>query len=376
MNQGPQTALTRAWEKHPVATSLGIALFGWALSMFFYFSWVLYLPENQYRVAGFLALCANPLARDVADPILYYRLTTPLLAYVLHLPPMGAIAVQHVFSVLNMAAIFALLSRRFDPSLALWAVIGLSGTTVMIWSNLCPGYPDSVSHTLATLCLFGIHPGAYIPLVFFGLLNDERMLFALPFIVLWKFPGLLDRRADFLGAARHSACMVAGILVWLLVRFMLASGIIGSGFEVPPTYGDMAAAFASLSPYGRATWPMWFWNVFMAYRWFWVLLAAGLLARGTSPRARGLAALVMGVIVVSSYPVGDASRTIAFAFIGILCALGWTWQAWGAARTRRVVIALTVLLYLTPVGYFVDNNRMWLSPPAYKLVREFMADRR
>lgn len=354
-------------------TSLGVGFLGWALSMFFYFSWVLYLPENQYRVAGFLSLCANPLARDVADPILYYRLTTPLIAYVLHLPPVGALAVQHVFSILNLAAVFALLSRRFDSWLAFWVVMGLAGTTVMIWSNLCPGYPDSVSHTLATLCLFSVHPGAYVPLIFFGLLNDERMLLALPFIILWKFPALLDGRADFLGALRHSAFMVAGIFAWLVVRFLLAAGVIGSGFEVPSTYGNMAAAFASLSPYGRATWPMWFWNVFMAFRWFWVILIVGWIARGTHPRTRALAAVLFGVIVISSYPVGDVSRTIAFAFAAVLCALSWIWQAWGAKRTRRLVMVLVALLYLTPVGYFVDDNRMWLSPPVYKLIREFMA---
>lgn len=79
--------LSKCWMIMPRMTSLLVGLGAWSLSILLYFSWVRMQPENRYRWDDFLRLCENPFARDLAEPILNYRLAVPAVAYVLHLPP-------------------------------------------------------------------------------------------------------------------------------------------------------------------------------------------------------------------------------------------------------------------------------------------------
>lgn len=359
----------KCWDKNPLLTSLAVGVGAWCLSISLYFSWVRMLPENRYRWDDFLRLCENPFNRELVESILYYRISVPLVAYVLHLPPLAAFAIQYIALILTLSMVFWLIARKFSPISSFWFVVSLALTSLTVWVNSRPGFADSVTHLIAATCMLPIPPLAYIPLLIFGAFNDERMLLALPFILFWKFPDLLENKNDFINSIYHGCCILMAIVLWGVLRHMLTLGYIGPGIETPEVYHVFYRAITDFMPCGT-TWPKWFWNVLVSYRWLWALWILALATMGSKMHTKVVFALSGLAVIFSSMIVGDVSKSICFSFGMIMVSIIYLARVFPLRTLNRLLMGITALQIFTPMGFFQGCKLGWLSPPIYKLIRE------
>ena len=358
------------WASKPKATAVCAGCATWGLSIFFYFSWVMMLPENRYRWDAFLALCENPLRRDIAYPILYYRITVPFIAYMLNLPPILAFAIQYAAIIIALSVVFYYFAKRLDATTALCLCAALACSAFTQWGNLYPGKPDSVSLMLAAICLLPFRSMVYAPLVFLGALNDERMLFALPFLVMLKHPDIFNSRNSFGKAFIDGLWMAGGVLLWVALRLMLKTGVIGPGIATPQVYDEFSDTIASFTPYAQ-TWFTWTWNVYMGLRGLWIIPFLAVIYSSSLIRYRAIYLTTWIAIVASTMIVADVSRSLGFAFTGVLCGVIMISEDISALSLRKLLLGIATFQILTPTGFYIGDTILWLAPPLYKILREF-----
>ncbi len=96
-------------------SSLLAGAMAWSLSLFMaappFAAWS-WSGLREGRARDFLRLCENPFARDLVEGMLAYRIATPLLAWLLGLPPAGALALAYVFSLATLVIVHQAVSRR------------------------------------------------------------------------------------------------------------------------------------------------------------------------------------------------------------------------------------------------------------------------
>src|SRR6516164_9585206 len=97
--------------KHELPSALlvgvGILLF----STFIKFPQGLLTTTHFPRLDDYLRLCANPFSRDV-NPILAYRVSVPVLAWALQLPPVICSSLPILFLISSYAVVFYVISQR------------------------------------------------------------------------------------------------------------------------------------------------------------------------------------------------------------------------------------------------------------------------
>src|SRR5215831_5859543 len=87
----------------PLALFVGAII--WLFGIFVKFPQGLLTTSHFPRLDDYLELCANPFARDVS-PILAYRISVPVLAWVLQLPPIICISLPILFLIGSYAVVF------------------------------------------------------------------------------------------------------------------------------------------------------------------------------------------------------------------------------------------------------------------------------
>ena len=200
------SAFDKFAERRPrwlVAVLVGVA--AWSLSFFLYAP-RLWMTEN--RLVDFLHMCANPLERHLQEPILAYRITTPVIAWMLHMRSWGAIGIQYVALILSLSILYLTMQRRISRVTALLTCFALSLTYVGQFTNLHPGFPDSVTHLCIAITLFCPLSWVFALCTMFGTLNDERFVLAIPFILLWSLKG-----QHFFTEVRKTLSLSGGFLV-------------------------------------------------------------------------------------------------------------------------------------------------------------------
>jgi len=327
------------------------------------------IPENRYRWDAFLGLCKDPLRRDIAYPILYYRITVPLIAYILNLPPILTFAIQYVAIIIALSIIFYFVAKRIDATAALILSAALACSAFTQWGNLYPGIPDSVSLMLAAICLLPVKSITYLPIVLLGALNDERMLFALPFIILLKHPNLFEFRSAFRKAFGDGIWMSGGILLWVGIRLMLKIGVIGPGIDTPQIYKEFPETIFSLTPYSQ-TWFTWMWNAYMGLRGLWIIPILVIILNASHICYRMFYLMCWIAIVASTIIVADVSRSLGFAFTGVLCGVMMLYRIMSASVLKKLLLGISVFQIITPTGFYIGGTILWLAPPLYKLLRE------
>ena len=361
--------INKLWVSKPKTTALCAGFATWGLSIFFYFSWVMMIPVNRYRWDAFLALCENPLRRDIAYPILYYRITVPLIAYLLNLPPVLAFSIQYAAIIFALSIVFYYMAKRLDATTALLFCAALACSAFTQWGNMYPGIPDSVSLMLAAICLLRVRSVVYLPLITLGSLNDERMLFALPFIVLLKHPDVFNSRRAFNKAFIDALWMAGGVVFWVALRVMLQTGVIGPGIETPQVYEEFSETIVDFTPYAQ-TWFTWAWNVYMGFRGLWIIPVMAALLSTSLMRYRTLYFLLWSAIIASTIIVADVSRSLGFAFTGIICGVIMISKVISVSSLRKLLLGIATFQIVTPTGFYIGETILWLAPPLYKILRE------
>lgn len=363
--------------------SLTVGLLSWLLSIALYsprLTLFLGLNSGATRRDDLLAQCIDPLTRNLAEPILAYRIIQPWIAHALGLcgdrrdllALLGSPGIAYLALILALACCHWALWQRFSASVALLGTLALATTMVTQWTNTAWGHPDSLTLFPIALLLIWRQPLLVATAVALGALNDERLVLALPFLALWWWRAS-DKLTDAVRELRSPTLgVLAGLAVAVLVRAALARGWIGPGIVDAYSGGSLLSGPLQrvLQP---STWPGLLVMVFLGFRWLWLVpvMALSILWR-ERVTIRGLG-YGIGLLLTSlaTFSVADVSRSFAFLFPAILVGLtilveqgGWSlsllqrWLAW--------ILGLNVLtpaakVFGVPAAWW-KNPLSWASP--------------
>jgi hypothetical protein len=341
----------------------------WVGSVFFYapalWIWRQSL-QNTGRYFDYLALTHNPLSRQLAEPILAYRITTPLLAWILHLPDWAALLLPYLFCIAFLGTVFFVIQKSCDPTFAA-IVTGLMATTAGIqWINTHLGFADSASFFAASLNLVVQNPAVAIGTTFFGTMNDERYVLSIPFLILWYWDSKDGNSLHNL--IRPALWTVVGLLCVIVARHALTAGWIGPGIEKPEVYSQIEGAATVLKPIDN-DWTGWSLSILSGYRFAWLL---PLVTIGVALVERRLAlATILGLLILGSVfatlPVGDVSRSVAYSYPAILLSCRYLYRTRfaGPKLTTRLAMICLGLCLLSP-GFIMggkDHQSMLINYP-------------
>jgi hypothetical protein len=322
----------------------------WCAVSFFLYSPPLFLPNDPTaRINDFMKMAEHPLRRDLYEPILAYRVSVPLIAHVLGFRGFAVLAITYAANVAFISTVFACFCRR-----ASWWVAFL-GTGLIALSeagqtgNTWFGYGDPLCHLCTTIAMLATGPVISL-VVIVGVFADERIVLALPFVILWHWTGNDPASPpEWRRAIQAALMMAAGLAVSLVLRHMLTVGIIGTGIVTPPVY-DFIASIATTSMLGGnfRKWPIpHLGSLVFSFRWLWLLPA--ILYWRTSTRTRALVALTVVALLCGANAVfwgGDHGRGIAFmfpAFIWMIVELAHAWD-----RADKLFVLVLIASMLTP----------------------------
>ena len=357
-----------------LAGVVSVGLGSWFVSFVLYAPpfWTILEPGRlaQSRAGDFLKLCRDPLARDLTEQILAYRLTVPVISWLLHLPDWLSLLLPYVFLSLSLGLVYEALRLRTTEVYAAWVAVGLACTYMVIWPSTKPGFPDGVTHFAVAACLVTAAPGWAAALTVFGMMNDERFITAVPFILLWHGWPVPSVSAAIRQTWRLAAGFVLGVgIVWIL-RKALTDGWIGPGIPRLEVYSGIGAFWSEFPDWARRWAGTFVVNVGMGWRWLWLPWMAGVfwIWRGLGPRWWiGTAAVGTLLSVLATMVVADVSRSVGYLFPALVAVLGAAYRE-NPARAERWLILAVIACALTP-GFYLTDQMQWSRPLPFSLLR-------
>jgi hypothetical protein len=335
---------------------------------------ILYHPLIGSRISDTVKLSHNLFAQDLQEDILAYRIVVPLLSKWTgtNEPWLLIVIFQWTALVLALAVTFLAVVRKMGKEGTRFAwpltlALGLSFFT--FWSYYGSGCFDAVTQLTLALALLIARPWPLALLALVGTLNDERFLIASPFIVLWHARGTGIRDLFRSSWPRIAALLFAtgGVA---LIRRGLTHGWWGPPISLPNLYRliwqDVILGLKPFGTHSRTTgWLVFLVNVFMAFRWLWLVVIAFLLTP-IPGLSRTFKILFIGALVpavLSTATVMDVARSVGFLFPAILLA-AVHWIPPNPIRAARRLWWLLLFLIVTPV-FCINGNlpAFWLPLP-------------
>jgi len=340
----------------------------WALGLFWKWPQAFLMLNHFPRLDDFLKLCDDPLARNLNEPIVAYRVTTPVIANLLGLGAGESVLIAWVALALSYATCWVALRRHTGGFFALVVVFTLSQSFYAHTSIRWLGIPDSVTFLSLACCLVSSNPLIVAVATIVGTMNDERFLIAVPSLLVWwtivtqRREGQPKRKsatAPLVGICLNVWPIAVGLVVGLVgtfvLRHALTVGWIGEGIERPAIYDSMTEQpllASGWQPYG-SSWPLFFFNIAFAWSWMWFYVGY-LVLRGL-PSLNALLSLAtvayLVAVVVSTSLVIDVSRSMAFIFPLFLSG-ALMLQSANRRVSMRVAITLAVLMAASPSIYY------------------------
>lgn len=314
------------------------------------------------RLEDFAKLCAWPLARNLSSIHVGYRITTPVIAWLLGLRGSQGVILQYLGNIAAFSIIYVALRRRTDSRIAFLSTAALGTTMVAHVSNEWMGYPDSVTNLCVALSMLSPHPLALGAMAVFGALNDEKFLLSVPFILVWHLAG-----GSFTDSVRRSIRMLGGLtcgfVVVLAVRLSLERGIIGPGLPATGIGGGV----------GGSPWSYVLLGAFFGLRWLWVIPVLTLvLLRHTKSYWAAIATaafLVLGCCGLRVKINLDFSRSAAALFPAVLVGVKLLFDNYKWA-TARIIVPVFLACLLTPqLNIIGDTWIEWIRPLPLSLIR-------
>lgn len=303
------------------------------------------------RAHDYLLRCADPLTRDLSEPVLAYRLTLPIISWLLRLPPVCSLALPYVATISFLTATFVFLRRHAD------GLTGIAGSLILglSWSTLpCNWIPGEFSDTFSHLCavvmmLTGNGVVAFFATVL-GLFNDERMIVSLVFVGLWRRSN--RQEVDHAGWIPWLLSAILGCFAYAVGRHALTVGWIGSGIVTPQVYRDFGYYLRSLRP-EIGSWASWLLNVVAAYRWGWAFLLSyiWMMFRRGARLDTVLFAGFVCIAVFATFLVYDIGRSVGYLAPALLVSLVGLRRQHGSQLSRWLV-RVPALMLLSPVVSF------------------------
>lgn len=252
---------------------------------------------------------------------------------------------------------------KTEPWVALLSTVMVSLTWAFMPSNWMPAeFTDPVSHLCSMLLLLNISPVVVIPSVFLGILNDERFILGLPFVVLWHFPprwefGWLKQSRYFLGSA------ICSLGLYVVFRNALRFGWIGPGVQPCGVYTDMGKDFKGFHPY-VGSWTTWLLNVAASFRWAWVIVVAyaGMLLENARFLFASMFVTALALGTFASFLVFDIGRSVGFLVPAWMLAISGLYSK-DSDKLRFWLRLIVVALVVSPVFSYADwTLPIWQKP--------------
>jgi hypothetical protein len=350
--------------------SVLIALMAWGLALFCAAPSLHYFELSQIfssRAGEFVQQCANPLTRAITgSPFLVYRVFVPTVAWLLGARLYVALALPYIATIAFLSVICFVMSERHGWRMATIATMLVATSYAVTWPDCMLGYPDSVAHLLAACLLLTRRSWLVGAIVAAGMLTDERFILELPFVFLWHYSAPVSGEGPWLRNASRS--VILGLGFCLVIRRALTIGWIGPGIAEPKIYGEFVETMYSLHPFSMS-WGVWLANVFMGFRWTWIVIVAGAVSR--SKLKHGHEVLIFVVVlsgsIASSMLVFDAARSVGFCYLAIILSLSWLIEA-APDIALRLGKCSAWLSYLTPSLWIVPGYVIWLRPLPLRVI--------
>ena len=362
--------------------SIIIGFFSWLFSILLFSPRLtLFLGEGSgtTRRDDILAQCIDPFTKNLKEPILAYRIIQPSIAKALGwcgerreiLALLGSPGIAYIALILTLVIINFSLKKRFSKSLSLITTFGLATTHLTQWVNTHWGHPDSLTFLPISLLMISRHPILLIIATAIGCINDERIILALPFILLWWWPKKESWREILQNIFPIIFSFFIGIAIAIFIKISLQQGLIGPGIFLPYEVENINNYVRILNP---SSWLSLFFMTFLGFRWFWtvpILAMIVLLKKKISIRSF-IFIFSSGISILSTFTVADVSRSTAFFFPMIPVAIeilkdqnNWSesklklWISW--------IIGLNVLtpalkVYGIPPEWWTINPLEWATP--------------
>lgn len=292
-------------QRHPLFRALLVGLGCMAVSVFFYSPAFWLWGQPNTRLDDLAKLATDPLDRTLTWPFLAYRVTTPLIAWLVHLRDYKVVIVAYAANVLSFSILYLALKTRLTERVSILLCVALSMTHTMVMSNVWWHCPDSVTNLMSAIVMLSSSPLVVVLASALGFLNDERFFLAIPFLILWHS----DKRVKVL------LWLAAGVLIAMSVRHALTVGLVGPGIH-PEAYrasvDGMRRPMAIGALLGLSRYLI---GSLMAFRWVWLIPVMA--ARQT--RSYGVLALLLAGCAIAAI-VADVSRGVAMMFPAVCVA--------------------------------------------------------
>lgn len=358
---GPLSAI----EQLPFPVVCGLVGLLWCVCSFLVYAPPLFIPlYPSARINDLMRLAEHPLRRDLTDSIVAYRLTVPVLAYLLHIRGLAVVSITYAANVAFIGTLFAALCTKTTRRVAFLGagLIALSqaGQTGNTWL----GYEDSLAHLCTAISLLTAGPLVAVCMVA-GFFADERIVLALPFVLLWHWVGQgTATPPQWRKAGRAAIFMGIGLAIALALRHMLTVGTIGAGVTGTVAYDYIGANAAAIVGETFRKKPLVHLGaLFFSFRWLWVL-PLFLLLRSTAARPRWLVALTVVAILIGAIAVfwgGDHTRSIAFMFPAFVWLIPEIARIW--SRHYKVFVLILIASVLTPQFDWDHGYKLgWVRP--------------
>jgi hypothetical protein len=359
-----------------VIRSFFVGCLSWLLSVFLYsprLTLFLGAGSGSTRRDDLLTQCVDPLARNLNEPILAYRIVQPLLAHALGwcgdrrdlAALLGSPGIAYLALILTLACCHWALRQRFSSAVSLLTTLALATTMVTQWTNTAWGHPDSLTLLPIALMLISRHPLLVTACVFIGFLNDERLVLAIPFLVLWWWPEAESWKKSLSKFLAPGLAVCLGLGFVLLVRVVLAQGLIGPGIDDAYRSGGLFSG-----PFSRIwqpnEWPGLAVMVLLGFRWLWLipLFAVSFLWRQRGAFRILIYALSLSAASLSTFTVADVSRSFAFVFPCIIVGLQILKEnGWSDRRLSNWLAWCLGLNILTPAAKVFGLPQQWWRNP-------------
>ena len=361
--------------------SITIGFTAWLFSFFLYSPrFILFLGLNSglTRRDNLLLQCLDPFSRNLIGEEktqLYSRIIQPSIANFLgwcgerrdFLAIMGSPGIAYISLILTLSFFYLSISKRFSRGIALSSTFAISTTMLTQWTNTHWGHPDSLSFLPISILLCFRKGWIIVLCTFIGLLNDERFVLSIPFLILWWWPKYIKiDRQIILKLFKISFYFFVGFLIFIIIRVFLSTGLIGPGIE-----GESSFLKFLIFDYGLnkiinpSNWLSFLFVAFFSYRWLIFLPFMALIIMFKKEKSFKFIFFITSIVatIFASTVNADISRTLAFAFPVIPLSISIIYEYFGRNSNRIIKLLnfLTFLNILTPAlkVFHVPSN--WLS---------------
>ncbi|MBN2234985.1 MAG: hypothetical protein JW706_07530 [Opitutales bacterium] len=286
----------------------------------------------------------------------------------------------HVYALLLVANILYLAACYFvirngtgDKTVSMIALCALALT----YSGACgfldtKGWADAVPLALVILAMLRIHPFVVTLCLFAGVMGDERVLMAIPYVILWQTAqrkGSYDLTVSDLWADR--SMLVAGLVSVLAFGFFRGLLIHIHGFEVK--LGGVGPRV--LLQHNPDVYSVSFWSGFEA---LWLILFLWIVTVFRHWKRAIAIALLLYVLasVVACYMVFDVTRSLCYLLPALLFALVMVYRSF-SKREYALALLLGVMIVcgIAPSSNYYGIGVRDYTPAPFRAVvymREFL----